>query len=35
VVAKVWEKLAVTKQEARNFYVEKFNFKKLNEPEVR
>jgi hypothetical protein len=35
VVAKVRERLAVSKQAARKFYVENFNFKKLNEPEVR
>ena len=34
-VAKVREKLAVSKQSARKFYGERFNLKKLNELEVR
>jgi len=35
VVAKVWERLAVTKQAAQNFDGEIFNLRKLNEMEVR
>ena len=35
VVAKVRERLAVSKQAAQKFYVEKFNIKKLNELEIR
>jgi hypothetical protein len=35
VVAKVRERLAVSKQEAQKFYVEKFILKKLYEPEAR
>jgi len=35
VVAKVREKLAVCKQEAQRFDVERFNLRKLNELEVR
>jgi hypothetical protein len=34
-VAKVWERLAVSKQEARKFDVERFNLRKVNELEVR
>jgi hypothetical protein len=35
VVAKVRERLTVYKQAAQNFYVERFNLRKLNELEVR
>jgi hypothetical protein len=35
VVAKFWERLAVSKQAAQIFDVERFNPKKLNELEVR
>ena len=35
VVAKVWEKLAISKQAAKKFDGEKINLRKLNEPEVR
>jgi hypothetical protein len=35
VVAKVRERLAVSKREAQKFHVVRFNFKKLNELEVR
>jgi hypothetical protein len=35
VVAKVRERLTVSKQNAPMFAVERFNFKKLNELEVR
>ena len=35
MVAKVWERLAVTKQAAQNFDGEIFNLRKLNEMEVR
>jgi hypothetical protein len=33
VVAKVWERLAVSKQTTHKFHMERFNFKKLNEAE--
>jgi len=35
VIAKVREKLAVGKQAAQRFHRQRFNLKKLNEPEVR
>jgi hypothetical protein len=35
LVSKVTERLAVNKQEAQKFDVERFNLKKLNELEVR
>jgi hypothetical protein len=35
VTAKVRERLAVSKQEAKTFYVERFNFRTLGELEVR
>jgi hypothetical protein len=35
VVAKFRGRLAVSKRTAQNFYVERFNFRKLNEMEVR
>jgi len=35
VVAKVRKRLSVSQQEAQKFYVDKFNFKNLSEPEVR
>jgi hypothetical protein len=35
VVAKVRERLAVSKQEAQKFHVERFNLRKLNELQVR
>jgi hypothetical protein len=35
VVAKVRERLAVSKRAAHKFLVERFNFRKLNELEVR
>ena len=35
VVAKVRERLAVSKQAAQNFDVKRFNFRKLNELELR
>jgi hypothetical protein len=35
VVAKVMERLAVSKQTEQKFYVERFNLRKLNEPKVR
>jgi hypothetical protein len=34
-VAKVKERLAVSKQEAQEFHVARFNLRKLSEPEVR
>jgi len=34
VVAKVWERLAVNKQSAQKFDVERFNLKKLSELEI-
>jgi hypothetical protein len=33
VVAKVWERLAVSKQRFHRFHMQKFNLKKLNEIE--
>jgi hypothetical protein len=35
VIAKVWERLAVGKQAAQRFDRQRFNLRKLNEPEVR
>jgi len=35
VIAKVRERLAVGKQAAQRFYGQRFNLRKLNEPEVR
>ena len=35
VTAKVRERLAVGKQAAQSFYRQRFNLRKLNEPEVR
>jgi hypothetical protein len=35
VVAKVRERLAVSRRAAHKFHVERFNFRKLNELEVR
>jgi len=35
VIAKVREGLAVGKQAAQRFYRQRFNLRKLNEPEVR
>jgi hypothetical protein len=35
VVAKVRERLAVSKRPAQKFHVERFNFRKLNELKVR
>jgi hypothetical protein len=34
VVAKVWERLPVSKRAARKFDMEKFNLKKLNDVEI-
>ena len=34
VIVKVWERLAVNKQAAQKFNVEKFNFKKLSQLEL-
>jgi len=35
VIAKVWERLVINKQETRNFHVEKFKLRKLSEQEFR
>jgi hypothetical protein len=35
VIAKVRERLVVSKQTEQQFYVERFNLRKLNEPKVR